>query len=51
MPLETRAVIGRERELSSLERFLDALAEGPAGLLIEGELGIGKTTLCPPRSS
>ena len=45
MSSETRAVVGRERELDSLERFLDAVPEGPAGLWIEGEVGIGKTTL------
>ena len=39
------AVVGRERELDSLERFLDAVAEHPAGLHLEGEAGIGKTTL------
>src|SRR5262245_3585833 len=45
VPSETRAVVGRERELSSIERFLDVVPEGPGGLLIEGEVGIGKTTL------
>jgi ATP/maltotriose-dependent transcriptional regulator MalT len=45
MSSETRAVVGRERELDSLERFLDAVPEGPVGLWIEGEVGIGKTTL------
>jgi hypothetical protein len=43
--LETRAVVGRERELSCLESFLDAVPEGPVGLLLEGEVGVGKTTL------
>jgi DNA-binding CsgD family transcriptional regulator len=38
-------VVGRERELDSLARFLDAAAKRPAGLLLEGEAGIGKTTL------
>jgi hypothetical protein len=42
---ETRAVVGRKRELSFLEKFLEAVPEGPVGLLIEGEVGIGKTTL------
>jgi DNA-binding CsgD family transcriptional regulator len=45
MSSETRAVVGRERELDSLERFLDAVPEGPVGLWIEGEVGVGKTTL------
>src|SRR3954469_12893661 len=38
-------VIGRPGELQAIERFLDALADGPAVLLLEGEPGIGKTTL------
>ena len=41
----THAVVGRERELSALEKFLEAVPQGPVGLLIEGEVGIGKTTL------
>ena len=45
MSSETRGLVGRERELDSLERFLDAVPEGPVGLWIEGEVGIGKTTL------
>ena len=45
MSSEARAVVGRERELDSLERFLNAVPEGPVGLRIEGEVGIGKTTL------
>jgi DNA-binding CsgD family transcriptional regulator len=45
MASEAVAVVGRERELDSLERFLDAVAERPAGLRLEGEVGIGKTTL------
>jgi DNA-binding CsgD family transcriptional regulator len=36
---------GREDELGSITRFLSAAADGAAGLLIEGEAGIGKTTL------
>src|SRR5262245_37361449 len=38
-------VIGRAGELDAIERFLDVFAEGPAGLVLEGEPGIGKTTL------
>jgi DNA-binding CsgD family transcriptional regulator len=36
---------GREDELGAIRRFLAAGPDGPAGLLIEGEAGIGKTTL------
>jgi len=38
-------IVGRERELGSIARFLDDVPSGPAALLIEGEAGIGKTTL------
>jgi DNA-binding CsgD family transcriptional regulator len=38
-------VIGRPGEMEAIERFLDALAGGWAVLLLEGEPGIGKTTL------
>jgi AAA ATPase domain len=37
--------LSREQELTVVGRFLDAGAAGPAGLLIEGEAGIGKTTI------
>src|SRR5438876_7903299 len=36
---------GRERELAAADDFLDGLAEGAAALVLEGEAGIGKTTL------
>jgi hypothetical protein len=39
------AVLGREAELDAVERFIDAMTAGPSGLVIEGEPGIGKTTL------
>ena len=38
-------VVGREQELAAIEAFLDAPPGGPAALLVEGEAGIGKTTL------
>src|SRR6266511_2198608 len=38
-------VVGRASELEAIERLLDALEEGPAALIFEGEPGIGKTTL------
>ncbi|HEY7077412.1 MAG TPA: AAA family ATPase [Solirubrobacteraceae bacterium] len=44
MPLTTE-VIGRAAELEAADRFLDALADGPAALVFEGDPGIGKTTL------
>jgi DNA-binding CsgD family transcriptional regulator len=39
------AVIGREAELGEIRACLAACAEGPAGLALVGEPGIGKTVL------
>ena len=38
-------VVGREAELASVYAFLDRDAEAPAALVLEGEAGIGKSTL------
>jgi hypothetical protein len=38
-------VVGREEEVAALVDFLDARARLPGVLLLEGEAGIGKTTL------
>ncbi|WP_053225682.1 helix-turn-helix transcriptional regulator [Solirubrobacter soli] len=38
-------IVGRERELERIEGFLSAVASGPATLLLEGDLGVGKTAL------
>jgi DNA-binding CsgD family transcriptional regulator len=38
-------IAGREQELDSIHAFLDGPVEGPAGLVIEGEAGIGKSTV------
>lgn len=40
-----RRIIGREEELAAVERFLESVPEGPRALLIEGDPGIGKTTV------
>lgn len=40
-----RVVIGREADQAVIDRFLDALAAGSAGLVVAGEAGSGKTTL------
>jgi hypothetical protein len=40
-----RDVIGRESELGVISAFLDRSVEGPAGLVLEGDPGIGKSTL------
>jgi DNA-binding CsgD family transcriptional regulator len=40
------AIVGRVAEAAAIERFLDEVPDGPPrGLLIEGEPGIGKSTI------
>jgi len=41
----TGEVVGREAELAACERLLERTAGGPAALVVEGEAGIGKTTV------
>jgi DNA-binding CsgD family transcriptional regulator len=41
----TGGIVGRESELASVRAFLEVPAEGPAGLVLAGEPGIGKSTL------
>src|SRR5919197_621279 len=38
-------IVGREPELDRLAGFLDGVADGPSGLLLRGEAGMGKTTI------
>jgi DNA-binding CsgD family transcriptional regulator len=38
-------MVGREEELASVCAFIDQAGEGPAALVLEGEAGIGKSTL------
>lgn len=38
-------VIGREAELGAIDEFLDLVDTGPGALVLEGEAGIGKSTL------
>jgi DNA-binding CsgD family transcriptional regulator len=38
-------IVSREEELGSLHAFIDEVREGPAALVLEGEAGIGKSTL------
>jgi DNA-binding CsgD family transcriptional regulator len=38
-------LVGREAEVAAAGRWVDSLADGPAALRIEGEAGIGKTSL------
>src|SRR5881396_34292 len=42
---EDAEIVGREEELGALERFIDDIDRRPAGLILEGEAGVGKTTL------
>src|SRR5690242_19510825 len=39
------SIVGREDHLAAGDTFLDAAAKGWAGLILEGEAGIGKTTV------
>jgi DNA-binding CsgD family transcriptional regulator len=41
----TGDVVGRESELGSIHAFLDTPVQAPVGLVLEGEPGIGKSTL------
>jgi DNA-binding CsgD family transcriptional regulator len=41
----TFEIIGREEELASVAAFLDEAGNAPGGLVLEGEAGIGKSTL------
>ena len=38
-------ILARNVELAAIESFVDAIADGPAALVLEGSAGIGKTTL------
>jgi hypothetical protein len=38
-------IFGRDLELAAMERFLDGAPTWPSAVVIEGEAGIGKTTL------
>ena len=44
-PDQIDAVVGRDRELAAVSLALDLLPRGPRALVIEGEAGIGKTTI------
>ena len=39
------AIAGRDAELASLREFVDAISGGSVALVLEGEAGMGKTTL------
>ena len=39
------ATVGRDEELTTIDGFLRSIAEAPGSLVLEGEAGVGKTTL------
>ncbi|MFL5799302.1 MAG: AAA family ATPase [Actinomycetota bacterium] len=41
----TDGPVGRQAELEAISRFLDGIPSGPSGLVLEGDAGIGKSTL------
>ncbi len=41
----TQQIVGREQELASVSAFIEEAGAGPAALVLEGEPGIGKSTL------
>jgi hypothetical protein len=41
----TLEIVGREAELASVRMFIDEVPDGPAALVLEGDAGIGKSTL------
>ena len=43
--MDRRRLIGRTAELQRVDAFLEAMAGGPAALILVGEAGIGKTTI------
>lgn len=45
MATSRQAIVGRDFELTAVEEFLADARTGPGGLLLEGEPGIGKTTI------
>lgn len=45
MTEEDDAIVGRDAEIAQLGGFLDRAERGPTALLLEGQAGIGKTTL------
>ena len=44
-PGQENPIVGRSAELQALDTFVDSLDNGPAMLVLEGEPGLGKTTL------
>jgi DNA-binding CsgD family transcriptional regulator len=45
MSTSARVLVGRDSELDAVERWVDGLGDGPSGLVISGDAGIGKTSV------
>jgi Cdc6-like AAA superfamily ATPase len=45
MKVGQATTVGRSEELTAVEEFLRSVADGPGALVLEGEPGVGKTTL------
>ena len=45
MSTSARVLVGRDGELEAVERWVERLGDGPSGLVISGEAGIGKTSV------
>ena len=45
MAAESQVIIGRAKELADLGEFLGGIEAGPIALVLDGEMGIGKTAL------
>ncbi len=43
--IDSPELVGRDADLAVITRSLDLLATGPAGIVIQGEAGIGKTSV------
>src|SRR5215218_6969184 len=41
----TSEIVGREREIAAVMSFLEAVERGPRALVLEGEAGVGKSTV------
>jgi DNA-binding NarL/FixJ family response regulator len=45
MSTSAHVLVGRDGELDAVERWVERLGDGPSGLVISGEAGIGKTSV------
>ena len=45
MSTSARVLVGRDGELDDVERWVEGLGDGPSGVVISGDAGIGKTSV------